>query len=183
MKSNRVAACVVSKVLEAEPTVRIVLVACRLSESLRQPHSNSRLPVLDFWLASLRNALHEDPFWGPDFSNHLENRAEILEKGVQDLVKQCLELDGLMKRELNTSRATAATSAKIERYAPANLTKLRIARPAERQVAVAKEENSWMQQIVVGCWTTLLADAAETRRKGLLSKDHLRSPRARHLTS
>lgn len=176
-------ACVVSKVLEAEPTIRIILVACKLSESLRQPHSNANLPVLHFWLASLRNALNEDPFWGPDFRNHLESRAEILEKGIQNLVKQCLELEELMKREPNTSNAAAVTPVKVHRYAPTKPTKLRISRLAERQIALAKEEDFWMQQIIVGCWTTLLVDAAETRRRGSLSKDHLRLSRARHLTS
>ena len=183
MKSDPGAACVVSKVLEAEPTIRIILVACKLSESLRQPHSNANLPILHFWLASLRNALNEDPFWGPDFRNHLESRAEVLEAGIQNLVKQCLELEELMKRESNTMNAAAVTHVKVQRYAPTKPTKLRISRLAERQIALAKEEDSWMQQIVVGCWTTLLADAAQARRKGLLSEDYLRPARARHLTS
>ncbi|KAL8828017.1 MAG: hypothetical protein Q9191_002834 [Dirinaria sp. TL-2023a] len=176
-------ACVVSKVLEAEPTIRIVLVACRLSESLRQPHNNANLPVLHFWLASLRNALNEDPFWGPDFRSHLESRAEILETGIQNLAKQCLELEELLKRESNTSNAAAVALVKAQRYAPTKPTKLRISRLAERQIALAKEENSWMQKIIVGCWTTLLADAAEARRKSSLSQDHLRPSKARHLTS
>ena len=170
-----------SKVLEAEPTIRIVLVACRLSESHRQPQTVPKLPVFDFWLSSLRNALSEDPFWGPDFRDHLERRAAALEQGLSELVTQCFELESIGSREfLQTS---LAVTSKAQPYAPTKPTKMRTSRLAEKQIALAEEEGSWMQQIVLGCWTTLLADAAKARRKASVSKPQMMAVRARCLTS
>ena len=176
-------ACIVSKVLEAEPTVRIVLVACRLSSSLRQPHNLPNLPVLDFWLSSLRNALNEDPFWGPDFRQHLESRAELLEKGIQCLVNQCLELEELVKRDSNKADIAAVVPLDAHRHAPAKPTNLRNSKLAERQIALAEEEDNWMQQIVLGCWTSLLANAAKAQRKASVSQGPMQLSRARCLTS
>jgi len=182
-------ACIVSKVLEAEPTIRIILVACRLSSSLRQasvhPGPNLNLPVLDFWLSSLRTALNEDPFWGPDFRPHLENRAETLEKGIRSLVQQCVELEELVKRDAaNKTESAAVIPVKSHRYASNKPTGLRTSKLAERQMSVVEEENDWMQRVVLGCWTTLLADAARARRKASVSKGAVHQPlRARCLTS
>jgi len=178
----------VSKVLEAEPTIRIILVACRLS-SLRQAHTppgpNLNLPALDFWLTSLRTALNEDPFWGPDFRQHLENKAEILEKGIRSLVQQCSELEELVRRDaVPTSRAAAVVPVKTHRYASSKPTGLRTSELAERQTSVVEEENDWMQRVVLGCWTTLLAGAVRAGRKSSISQSAMYQPsRARCLTS
>lgn len=174
-------ACVVGKVLEAEPTIRMVLVACRLSQSLRQPQSTAQLPVFDFWLSSLRNALNEDPFWGPGFKEHLERRAAALEHGLNELVTQCFELESVASKE--SLHVVSATVGKPHAYAPSKPTKLRTSKLAEKQIALAEEENTWMHQIVLGCWTTLLADAAKVRRKASVSKSQMLPVRARCLTS
>ena len=182
----RYIACFVSKVLEAEPTIRIILVACRLSSSLRQAHThpgpNLNLPALDFWLSSLRAALNEDPFWGPDFRQHLENRAEILDKGIRSLVQQCSELEELVAT--TKTEAAAVVPVKTHRYASSKPTGLRMSKLAERQMSVVEEENGWMQRVVLGCWTTLLADAAKASRKASVSKGAVHQPSsARCLTS
>ena len=174
--AKTVAACVVSKVVEAEPTIRVILVACRLSSSVRQPNALPNLPVLDFWLSSLRNALNDDPFWGPDFLHHLESRAELLENGIRSLVQQCLELEELLGRASNPSKVANVAPVKAHRYTPAKLTALRNSK-------LADEGNNWMQKVVLGCWTTLLADAARARREASLSKGTLQGARARCLTS
>lgn len=76
----RSTACVVEHVLQAEPTIRIVLTACRLAESLRRASETPDiLPVFDFWLSSLRTALDEDPFWGPAFWKDLKSRGQCME--------------------------------------------------------------------------------------------------------
>ena len=156
-----------------------MLIACRLSQSLRQPNPHgpsAQLPVFDFWLSSLRNALHEDPFWGPDFGEHLERRAAALEQGLNELVSQCFELESLTSKD-------SVRAVKAQAYAPSKPTKLRTSKLAEKQIALAREESSWMQQIVLGCWTTLLADAAKVRRKASVSKPHVVNVRVRCLTS
>ena len=174
-------ACVVGKVLEAEPTIRMVLVACRLSQSLRQPQSIAQLPVFDFWLSSLRNALNEDPFWGPGFMEHLERRARALELGLNELVTQCFELESVASKE--SLHVKSAAVRKSHAYAPSKPTKLRTSKLADKQIALAEEESTWMHQIVLGCWTTLLADAAKVRRKASVSKQQILPIRARCLTS
>lgn len=78
----------------------MVLVACRLSQSLRQPHDNS-IPVMDFWLSTLQRAMDEDPFWGPGFWEDIEARAFSLVKGIQQLVQQCHKLGGLLSSNGN----------------------------------------------------------------------------------
>jgi len=73
----------VAYILEAEPSIRIVLTACRLSQSLRRAnHTPATLPIFDFWLASLRAALDNDSFWGATFWKDLELRASGLENGI-----------------------------------------------------------------------------------------------------
>ena len=159
----------------------MVLVACRLSQSLRQPQKTQKLPVFDFWLSSFRDALNEDPFWGPDFWEHLERRANILEHGLNELVNQCFQLESLASKE--SPGPDQVASAKTHSHAPVRPTKLRTSRLANKQIALAREEKTWMQQIVLGCWTTLLADAAQSRRKTSISKPQVTPARARCLTS
>ena len=83
--------------------------ACRLSQSLRQPNGDSR-PVLDFWLSTLQRAMDEDPFWGPGFWEDIEARACALVKGIQQLVQQCHKLGGLHSSNGNLRSSNILTS-------------------------------------------------------------------------
>ena len=150
-----------SYVLEAEPTIRLVLVACRLSQSLRRRNQGPDLPMFDFWSKSLRNALDNDPFWGPGFWKDIESRVSMLENGIQQLVQQCYELGDM---GFDTDEVPRSPNSRRMPYQPSKPTKLRASRLAEKQFALTEEEDSWMQKIVLGCWTTLLADAANARR-------------------
>ena len=178
---NCLAACVVSYVLEAEPTIRLVLVACRLSQSPRQPNQGPDLPMFDFWPRSLRNALDNDPFWGPGFWKDTEGRASMLEKGIQQLVQQCYELGDVISQTDEVPRSLKSSRLP---YQPSKPTKLRASKLAERQMALTEEEGSWMQKIVLGCWTTLLADAAKARRTASSTKSSMQPLlKVRSLTS
>ena len=180
-RANCLSACNVSYVLEAEPTIRLVLVACRLSQSLRQPKQGSDLPMFDFWSRSLRNALDNDPFWGPGFWKDIEGRASMLEKGIQQLVQQCYELNNVVSQ---TDQVPQSPEPSRLPYQPTKPTKLRASRLAERQIALTEEEDGWMQKIVLGCWTTLLADAAKARRTSSSTKFAMQPLlKARSLTS
>ncbi|KAI9767840.1 MAG: hypothetical protein M1835_006987 [Candelina submexicana] len=97
-------ACIVHYVLQSEPTVRLVLVAARLSQHLGQvSHPNSPcLPTFTFWLGSLRTALTNDPFWGPDHFDDIEPRARYLEDGIQDLIAQCCTLESILQTNPET---------------------------------------------------------------------------------
>lgn len=153
-------ACVVSHVLEAEPTIRIIVTACRLASSLRRTggpppaEDLGPIPVFDFWLSSLRIALDEDPFWGPNIWKELEPRASDLENGIHQMVRQCIEFEDLQATKNVRVPEVASVGAAVS---PA---KLGTYRPDGTRTVFASEESSWMQKIVLGCWTTLLTDAA-----------------------
>ncbi|KAF6235416.1 hypothetical protein HO173_006612 [Letharia columbiana] len=161
-------ACVVSHVLEAEPTIRIIVTACRLASSLRRVsdptpgEDPSSLPVFDFWLSSLRTALDEDPFWGPDIWKELEPRASNLENGLHQMVRQCIEFEEMQATKTVRQPELAPISASVgAAVLPAKLATYRS--DGKRMVFIG-EESSWMQKIVLGCLTTLLADMANVGR-------------------
>ncbi|KAL8948987.1 MAG: hypothetical protein Q9222_004875 [Ikaeria aurantiellina] len=144
--------CVVTHVLQAEPTIRMVLVACHLSESLhRQKQSDtSHLPLFDFWSQAMKKALDEDPFWGPQIWKNFQARAEALETGIEELVRQCIEL------------APLALSAVKDDQSPPASPKYNF--PQTLRLPM-QEQQTGVSGIVAGCWTTLLADATEARRR------------------
>lgn len=161
-------ACVVSHVLEAEPTIRIIVTACRLAASLRGSsdppvgEEPNPLPVFDFWLASLRMALDEDPFWGPTIWKELEPRASNLENGIHQMVRQCIEFEEMQATKSNQHPEIASTSAYVG--APAKPANLGTYRSDGKQFVFVSEERSWMQKIALGCWTSLLADVTNVAR-------------------
>ena len=161
-------ACVVSHVLEAEPTIRIIVTACRLASSLRRVSDStpdedpSPLPVFDFWLSSLRTALDEDPFWGPHIWKELEPRASNLEKGIHQMVRQCIEFEDMQATKTLRQPEVAPISASVG--AAVLPPRLGPYRSDGKRMVFVSEESSWMQKIVLGCWTTLLADTANVGR-------------------
>ncbi|KAL8721620.1 MAG: hypothetical protein Q9225_001744 [Loekoesia sp. 1 TL-2023] len=142
--------CIVSYALQAEPTIRMILVACRLSSSLRQQRNTSHLPVFDFWSDVMKKALNEDPFWGPGLWKDFKTRAAALETGIEELVRQCIEL------------APAAASAAQADDSPPTSPK-HVFHKAPHHPST-QDQTQWVPSIVSGCWTTLLADAAEAKR-------------------
>ena len=165
----RSTACVVEHVLQAEPTIRIVLTACRLAESLRRASESPNVfPVYDFWLSSLRSALDEDAFWGPDLWKDLKLRASDLENGFHQMVRQCMEFEDMhilggqsgdsvrKSRDGRVGEPTVGASARPAR--------LGTYKSDGKRIVFVSEESCWMQKIVLGCWTTLLIDAANVGR-------------------
>lgn len=163
-------ACIVTYVLQSEPTVRLVLVASRLSQYLRQiSDSNSpSLPMFTFWSNSLRTALGNDPFWGPDYFDDIEPRAQYLENGIQDLVAQCCTLQFVLESTPQTGYKSSSLVSKTNQKIAKEDSGMRL-KPsglAINQLYLIKEEENWMRRIILGCWTTLLADAAHQWHKG-----------------
>lgn len=174
---NSCAACVVSHVLEAEPTIRIVLVAGRLSQSSHQPCDDGPSPVLDFWLSSLHKALEEDLFWGPGFWEDIEARASWLEHGIQELLRQCAELESLAPgRRLDPSTSISSRALSYEGFAVS--TKAPPPRIASVMKPISSERNDWMKKIMLSFWNSILADAAKVEGKALLSTAYLQPIRA-----
>ena len=165
---TRFKACVVSHVLEAEPTIRIIVTACRLAASLRGTGDPSAgeypnpLPVFDFWLSSLRTALDQDPFWGPNIWKELEPRASNLENGIHQMVRQCIAFEGM--QATTTVQRPSINPVLASVGGPELLSESGMYRSDGKGNVSVSEESGWMQKIVLGCWTTLLADAANVGR-------------------
>ena len=158
--ANTSIACIVTHALVAEPTIRLILVACKLSSALdnhpySQRHYSNSPPLLSFWQHSLKKALDEDPFWGPHVWQSFESRAKALERGIEDLVSQCIEFGSLAAANI------AAADANNDDSPPTSpkYSALKLPQPSGSQ-----EHGNWMPTVILGCWTTLLADAAEAKR-------------------
>ena len=131
-------ACVVLKVLHSEPFIRIVVASCRLSKYLRDTlernggeqqeddntcYKNKKtttmgvgesaaaaaLPDFSFWLNAVHRAVSEDDFWGLHFWEDIEARAEDLEMGVKELIRQCCGLSSFSSRQTSSTSAVAGT--------------------------------------------------------------------------
>ncbi|MCJ1335153.1 hypothetical protein MMC09_000419 [Bachmanniomyces sp. S44760] len=102
-------ACVVSHTLQSEPTIRLSLMACRLSRTLRKQTASPDLPLFDFWRSSLRNALDRDPFWGSKHAKEIEERAAALEICVKDLMRQNHELEKTVRSSPQKSQNVSVT--------------------------------------------------------------------------
>ncbi|KAL8995221.1 MAG: hypothetical protein Q9169_004985 [Polycauliona sp. 2 TL-2023] len=156
-------ACIVAHALVAEPTIRLILVACKLSSSLNshknthtQPprHPASSPPLLSFYQSSLKNALDNDPFWGPQVWRTFESRAKVLERGIEELVEQCIDFGSLAAANIAATNNDDSPPTS-PRYG------MMLKLP---QIKESQEQRNWMPSVVLGCWTTLLADAAEAKR-------------------
>lgn len=156
-------ACVVTYVLHSEPTIRLVLAACRLSRSLRKQPTEHSLPLFDFWRSTLRKVLDRDPFWGPSQAKGIEDRAEHLEQSIQELIRQCHELSEVVpSHDQDTKSARMVACPTHYHIHTDELTR----RPStifskRKSRLLGQEEQEWMRKIVVGCRATLLADTAE----------------------
>ena len=170
-------ACVVSHIVQGEPTIRLVIVACRMSQ-LSRPCGNSR-PVLDFWLSSLRRAIEEDPFWGPAFWDDIESRASQLEPGIQELVIQCSEVQSLVS-DHDTGCSTKSYSAT---HCTKIMTPLTNLQPSRNSTSSVDGDNHGINNTGLGCWQTLVANAAEAKQKNQILKHMPQASRTQSCTS
>jgi hypothetical protein len=188
-------ACVVLKVLHSEPFIRIVVASCRLSahlrgmlqgagkgQSIRGTTTTSALPEFDFWLSAVHQAVSEDDFWGLHFWEDIESRAEDLELGVKDLIRQCCEI---------CTPSPTAQSCQRRAVTIGNLPCTKLTSPVKngnlvkQQLRLQEEEQQWMRKIIEACWLALIQEAAYKRRKVSASASLVRPDalRVRSLTT
>lgn len=143
-----------SYVLQSEPITRLCITACHLASRILHPHDSPlNLPILDFWTQTLHRALQEDKFWGRDSWNRLGDRAKGLEDGIFAMAQQCCELESIANiKDTETDSDTAATATQSHQRTP---------RGALKGHCTPKE--NWIHSIVLGCWTTLQADASHAK--------------------
>jgi hypothetical protein len=191
-------ACVVLKILHSEPFIRIVVASCRLSAHLRDllllqqgveqggsenTHHTQRasgcspaLPGFGFWLSAVHQAVSEDEFWGLHFWEDIEARAEHLELGVRDLVRQCCggEICSSPSPSPSPTTATAAPAVYQRRavtfgdVVPSvreSTAPVKTGDMVKRQSRLQQEEQEWMRRIIQACWSALVHEAACQRRK------------------
>lgn len=163
--------CVVQHAIDGEFQIRMLLAACMLSnEQGPCPQNGPTLPSFDFFLPSLRQAMAEDELWGPDYYGYVETKAQDLNFGMQDLMKQCERLERLMTppqtpeetplpsfsyfsdrgRSLKTSSKTIYPKLPEQPGMRVKRTKI-----AKVQAKMAKEEEAWLQTIIQAAWQTL----------------------------
>ncbi|KAM5437798.1 hypothetical protein MferCBS31731_005302 [Microsporum ferrugineum] len=93
--TNGCPACVVLHIFHSEPLIRIVAVACRVSNwmvlvGLVKPCM--QLPNFNFWLGALASAVVEDKFWGCDYWSEIYDRSVYMDLSARELVHQCFEI-------------------------------------------------------------------------------------------
>lgn len=129
--------------------------------------------------------MDEDPFWGPNIWKELEPRASDLENGIHQMVRQCIEFEEMQATKTVRVPEVAPTLAAVG--AAVSPAKLGTYRSDGTRMVFASEESSWMQKIVLGCWTTLLTDAANVgQTPGIAAEFHstaVKSPSPRPSSS
>lgn len=165
-------ACVVEHSLNAEFQIRLMVAACMLSgEKGPEPGDGPTLPSFDFFVNSLRDALSEDELWGPDYYDYVEPKAEDLNLGMQDLMRQCEKLELAMtppgtpedvplpsfsyfsERRMSLMTPTKTIYPRRQSVVPGITIKR--SKLAKVQMKMAQEEEQWLQSFVQSAWQTL----------------------------
>ncbi|KAL8753335.1 MAG: hypothetical protein Q9199_005115, partial [Rusavskia elegans] len=103
---------------------------------------------------ALKKALDEDPFWGPHVWRTFESRAKALERGIEELVEQSIEFGSLAAANIAAADGNDDSPPTSPKHGILKLP----------QTSGTQGQRNWMPGVVMGCWTTLLADAAEAKR-------------------
>ncbi|KAL1954260.1 hypothetical protein VTO42DRAFT_1446 [Malbranchea cinnamomea] len=129
-------ACTVLRALHSEPLIRLLVVACRVSDFLTlagQEHPEYALPPFGFLLKTVQMAVEQDSFWGPDFWVQIDDQAAKLESGIQQLVVQVHEL----QRRLGENPTPVLTT-----HRRAGAIPIRASSVAKRQLAMKRDERA-----------------------------------------
>ncbi|KAL1306041.1 hypothetical protein AAFC00_004168 [Neodothiora populina] len=178
--------CVVQHSIDGECQIRVLLAACMLSDAHGPgPQSGPTLPSFDFFVNVLRQALAEDELWGPDYYEHAETRAQDLNFGMQDLIKQCEKLEKVMTPPqtpeetplpsfsyFSNRRRTIGTSSKTMYPKLPEQPGMRVKRTkiAKVQAKMAQEEEAWLLTIIERAWLSLNPNRTELPTLDLINK-------------
>lgn len=131
--------------------------------SMRTSSTGSALPEFGFWLSAVHQAVSEDDFWGLHFWEDIEARAEDLELGVKDLIRQCCEICSSSPSTQSCQRR-AITLGNMPGGGKQSQA-VKNGSLVKRQWRLQEEEQEWMRKIIEACWLALLQEAAFKRRK------------------
>ena len=142
-----------TNVLQSETTIRMIIVACRLSEHLRHENGVDSLPKFTFWLRSLRVAMDNDSFWGPGDWEEIESKASTLKEGMEELMRQCRELELVCPTKSSRSRPVKSP------LASTNMPSLKVSSAAVQQLLLQREYEEWRRSMALTYWASQLADS------------------------
>jgi len=126
-------------------------------EEQEEDEDEEDLPSLMFFLETLRAALEDDPFWGPDFWTHLLGKTRALEAGVHELIQQAEELGTLVATPTATPTLSRMPTTFALGPSPASASddddedtspiKLRTSGLAKRQQRIEREQQELLQRL------------------------------------
>ena len=159
-------ACVVEHSLDSEFSVRLLFTACLLSD-VHYPFTleGPTLPSFMFFLDSLQQALAKDQHYGAAFFDLSQPKAVVTRNGIEELIHQCVQLDGTLSQPLTPSAPSPQTSsiqsspvlAPLGANPSAGRAGLNVKRSkmARRQLKLQIEEEQWMEEMLKRCWDQL----------------------------
>lgn len=149
-----------------------MLTDCLTAQYLRMFDTNANyIPVFDFMAKRFYGGvLDSDTFWGPTFWKDVAPRALSLEQAIHQVARHSCILEKLVQTE---ERSTSLWTLPPRSHALAHTgrpPRFGIYRNLRGKIdLLAGEERIWIHSVVLGRWTTILADAAELQQKSLLS--------------
>jgi hypothetical protein len=155
-------ACVAEQSLDSEFSIRLLYAACLLSD-VHYPFTleGPTLPSFMFFLTSLERAVAEDPLYGDDFFELMQPKAENTVSGVEELMRQCLELDLAMSQPPTPSDPSSpdVSVPNSPMLGPLGGTpdgmRVKRSKMARRQMKVKMEEQQWIDEMLRRCTQSL----------------------------
>ena len=148
-------ACVVDHALDSEFTIRLLCTACLLSD-VHYPFTleGPTLPSFMFFLDSLQLALEQDDLYGPDYFYLTTPKARTSRNGIEELIRQSLELDAMLSAPSSSTTSEAGSAPTSPVLAPLGgkpRMKVKRSKMAKRQMKLKIEEEQWMESILENC--------------------------------
>ncbi|KAH9833926.1 hypothetical protein Tdes44962_MAKER08722 [Teratosphaeria destructans] len=157
--------CIVAQSLDSPCSIRLLYAAISLSD-VHYPFTleGPCLPSFMWFLDYVRKAVAQDPLYGEDFFELLQPRAERVASGIEDLIRQCLELS----MALASASSTPSDAARPETSAPAPPVlaprggaskgmSVRRSEMAQLQMKLKIEEDCWREEMLQKCTQRLAA--------------------------
>ena len=119
-----------------------------------------------FFLDSLQLALEQDELYGPDYFDLMTPKAQTSRNGVEELIRQSLELDTMLSAPSSTASSEAGSVPASPVLAPSGVKtgmKVKRSKMARRQMKMKLEEEQWRESMFENC-----GDKSEPAAEGRL---------------
>ena len=166
-------ACMVEHSLDSEFNARLLYTACLLSD-VHYPFTidGPTLPSFAFYMDSLRGAFSDDAVYGADFFDRLQPKAAATRNAIEDLIKQCVDLETLLLScpatpgvgSADSSANSSPVLAPVGTDPTASKAKLKSRRGRDkvRGLPPPIEEDQRMDEMVKRCWLQLQPDLVDS---------------------